>query len=195
VFADEAVSLDPSKVTGHELFYAAAVVEAASEQRTHDYGVRWIHPFLNLVPRAWWPDKPYVSDWSIHSGHLVEQHAGWTVASGAATTGVADAFLGFSWFGIAVWLAFGWWGGVIWARATTTESVLDVACLWAFLVMTVYFVTQGYDAAWHAWLFGMVPIWFLSLLMPATTARSEARRGRSATVRVENGPELPATAP
>jgi hypothetical protein len=31
VFIDEAVSLGHSKVTGHELFYAAAVVEAASE--------------------------------------------------------------------------------------------------------------------------------------------------------------------
>jgi hypothetical protein len=191
---EDAVSLDPSKVSGQELFFAAGVVEAASDQRTHDYGIRWIYPFLNLVPRAWWPDKPYVRDWSISSSHLVQQHAGWMVADGAAATGAADAFLGFSWFGIAVWLAFGWWGGVIWARATTTESVLDVACLWAFLVMTVYFVAQGFNAAWHAWLYYMAPLWFLSLLMPATAARSEARRG-TAAARAKSPPGLRATAP
>ena len=193
-FADEAVSLDHSKVTGRELFYAAAVVEAASDQRTHDYGMRWSYPFINLVPRAWWPDKPYRSEWSISSRHLVQQHAGWIVANGAATTGIADAFLGFSWFSIAVWLAFGWWGGVVWARATETDSVIDVAYLWAFLVIAVYFVTQGYHAAWHAWLFCMLPIWFLSLLMPVAAARSEAPRVTSAA-RAETAPKLPAGAP
>ena len=89
-------------------------------------------------------------DWSSSTRAGPSRH-------GAATTGVADAFLAFSWFSIAVWLAFGWWGGVIWARATTTDSVIDVASLWAFLVIAVYFVSQGYHAAWHAWLFHMVP--------------------------------------
>jgi hypothetical protein len=176
VFAEDAVSLDPSKITGLELFYAAAVVEAASAQSAYHHGFGWIYPFVNLVPRALWPDKPYRRDWSISEPRLVQQHAGWTVAGGAAATGVADAFLAFSWFSIAVWLAFGCWGGVIWARATTTASVLDLASLWAFLVIAVYFVTQDYVAAWHYWLFCMVPIWFLSGLMATVVVTPELGR-------------------
>jgi hypothetical protein len=60
---------------------------------------------------------------------------------------------------------------VIWARATGTGNVIDVARLWAFLVIAVYFVNQDYIAAWHAWLFYMVPIWFLNLVMATMAGR------------------------
>jgi hypothetical protein len=194
-FVDQAVSLDPSRITGQELFYAAAVIEAASAQSTHDYGVRWIYPFVNLVPRAWWPDKPNRQDWSINQAGLVQQHAGWTVANGAAATGVADAFLGFSWLSMAVWLAFGWWGGLIWARATTTNSVIDVGYLWAFSMIAVYFVSQGFGAAWHAWLFSMVPIWFSTLVMPTVAARPGPGRAAPASPSAQTAPGLRASAP
>jgi hypothetical protein len=195
VFVDDAISLGHSKVTGHELFYAAAVVEAASEQQTHDYGFAWIYPFINLVPRAWWPDKPYAADWSINQPGLVRLHAGWIVADGAASTGIADTFLGFSWLSLVVWLAFGWWGGVTWARATTTNSVTDVAYLWAFLVIAVYFVTQGYHAAWHACLYYMIPIWFLSFLVPTMAGRPEVGQVTFASARAHTARKLRAPAP
>jgi hypothetical protein len=185
VFSDEPVRLDPPKGTGHELFYAAGVVEAASEQGAYHYGFGWAYPFVNLVPRAWWSEKPYGAEWAIDRARLIQQHAGWTVGHGAASTGVADAFLAFSWFSLAVWLAFGWWGGVIWARAATTDSVIDVASLWAFLMITVYFVNQGYNAAWHAWLFHMVPLWFLSFLMPIRVGRSEPGQDAFASARAQ----------
>jgi hypothetical protein len=195
VFAQPAVSLDPSRMTGHELFYAAAVIEAASARDAYDYGFRWAYPFVNLVPRAWWPDKPYAPEWSIDRARLVQQHAGWVVAGGASTTGVADAFLAFSWLSVAVWLAFGWWGGAIWARATAANGVLDVACLWAFLMIAVYFVNQGYIAAWHAWLFHMVPLWFLSFLMAATGGRQEPAQGASASASLQIARKLGTLAP
>ncbi len=195
LLVDEAVSPGRSKVSGQELFYAAAVVEAASEQEGYDFGYAWIYPFINLIPRAWWPDKPYHSDWSINRRQLVQQYAGWTVAGGAATTGIADAFLDFSWFSIVVWLIFGWWGGVIWRRATTTNCAIDVACLWAFLVMAVYFVTQGYDAAWHAWLFCMVPIWFLNFLMSTMAARPELGQVVLGSLRARAAHKLQSPAP
>jgi hypothetical protein len=194
VFVGEAVSLEPSKRTGHELFYAAAVVETASEQGAYHLGYAWIYPFINLVPRAWWPDKPYAKDWAINRARLVQQHAGWTVAGGAAPTGIADAFLGFSWFSIAVWLAFGWWGGVIWARAATTDSVIDVAYLWAFLMIAVYFVSQGYKAAWHAWVFHMAPIWLVSLI-PTPVGRPELDRLTFASADARTTRQLRARAP
>lgn len=190
VFAEEAVGLGHAKVTGHELFYAATLVEAASEQSAYHYGFGWVYPFVNLVPRAWWPDKPYGKDWAVSRARLVQEHAGWVVAGGASTTGVADAFLAFSWFSIAVWLAFGWWGGALWARAAATDSVLDIATLWAFLMILVYFVNQGYGAAWHAWLFHMVPLWFLSFLMPAMGDRQEPRQAASASARVQTAHKL-----
>jgi hypothetical protein len=192
VFAEPTVSLDPAKVTGQELFYAAALVAGTRERGIYDYGYTCIYPFINLVPRAWWPDKPYFRDWSIQP-QLVKQSAGWTVAGGAATTGVADAFSSFSWFSLIVWLLGGWWGGMTWRRATTTNSVIDVACLWAFLMIAVFFVTQGYIAAWHAWLFHMVPIWFLGLLMPAMAARPDLGRCNLAPHQGRSG--LPAPAP
>jgi len=194
-FADEAISLDPSKGTGYELFYAAAVVEAAAAENTYHYGFGWIYPFVNLVPRAWWPDKPYRRDWSMSEFRLVQQHAGWSVSYGAAATGVADAFLGFSWFSIAVWLALGWWSGVIWVRATGTGNVIDVARLWAFLVIAVYFVTQDYIAAWHAWLFFMVPISFVGLLMPATASRPDLGRRTLGSLPGRSARQLRAPAP
>jgi hypothetical protein len=193
VFAEPTVSLDPAKGTGQELFYAAGVLEAAAEQGTYHYGFGWAYPFVNLVPRAWWPDKPYRRDWSIDEFRFVQQHAGWAVGYGAAPTGVADAFLGFSWFSIVVWLAFGWWGGVIWARATTTDSVIDVASLWAFLMIAVYFVSQDYIAGWHAWLFHMVPIWFLNLVVAPLAGRLHVAQARSA--RMQTAPMLRAPSP
>ena len=182
VVVDQTDGSDRSKTTGGELFYAAALVAAASEQGTYDYGYTWIYPFINLVPRAWWPDKPYRGDWSIQP-QLVQQYAGWTVASGAATTGIADTFFSFSWFSLVVWLPFGWWGGWLWTRAATRNSLSDVTCLWAFLVMTVYLVTQGYDAAWYAWLYCMVPVWLLNILMSTLASRPELGRPRRPSAR------------
>jgi hypothetical protein len=161
----DAVHLGTDKSSGHELFFAAGLVEAASNEQVYDVGLSWLYPFVNLIPRAWWPDKPYGAQWSINSVELVQQHADWTVMYGAAATGVANAFLNFSWFSIAVWLTLGWWGGRFWRSATSTNGVIAVAYLWAYLVIITYFVTQGYGAAWHAWLFFMLPIWFVSLLM------------------------------
>jgi hypothetical protein len=195
IFVEDAVGLSDANVTGHELFYAAALVEAAAEQDAYHYGFGWIYPFVNLVPRAWWPDKPYGSEWSINRARLVQQHAGWTVAGGAAATGIADAFFAFSRFSIAVWLAFGWWGGMIWARAASTDSVIDVASLWAFLMIAVYFVSQGFAAAWHAWLFHMVPIWFLSFLMSTVAGRPELGQATFASARAQTAPKLRAPAP
>jgi hypothetical protein len=195
VFAAPAVSLDPARMTGHELFYAAAVVETASARDAYDYGFGWAYPFVNLVPRAWWPDKPYAPEWWIDRARLAQQHAGWAVAGGAAPTGVADAFLGFSWLSVAVWLAFGWWGGAIWARATATNGVLDVACLWAFLMIAVYFVNQSFHAAWHAWLFHMVPLWFLSSLTAAMAGRQDPARSAFAAAPPQMARKLGTLAP
>jgi hypothetical protein len=148
---------------GNELIVAAAVVQSARNLGVIDYGLAWLHPAINFVPRFIWQDKPYYSEWSVDIWDLVQRSQGWTVAVGAAETGVADAFQRFGWLSPLVWAPLGFWGGRLFRQACQTQSPVPVGYLAAYLIGLIYMVTQGFKAAFYGWFFFALAVWGLRI--------------------------------
>lgn len=160
---------------GNELIVASAVVESARDLAVIDYGLAWLHPLINFVPRFLWQDKPYYSEWSVNIWDLVQKSQGWIVAVGAAKTGVADAFLRFGWISFIVWVPIGIWGGRLYQQVRQIQSPILAGYLTAYLIGLIYMVTQGFKAAFYAWFFFFVGIYGVQLLHRL----SKARRAKS----------------
>jgi len=156
---------------GNELVYASALVSSAATTNTLDYGYQWIYPVIAFVPRFWWPDKPLSPDWSIDYRELVFSRQGWLVAPGAAPTGLADAFLRFSWFSPLVWLFLGLWGAPLWSTSKTGQHPADVGYLCAYHIGLVYMITQSFEAAFYGWAFFVGPILVWATLTTAQLPR------------------------
>ncbi len=169
-------------MSGDELLLGAALVDVASRYGIYDLGKGWIQPLMNFVPRGIWPDKPYYADWSFSVYNVLPPYyPGWIIPPGTFPTGLADAFVRFSWFSIGAWFIFGLWGGRVWRRAVATGGVLEVALLWSYLMLAVYFVTQDFKEAWDWWLYNTVPVLFFSYLMTVWNLI----RARTASIRTE----------
>jgi hypothetical protein len=144
---------------GHEVVFAAGLVEAASIEGAFDFGYLWLHPIVNMVPRAWWPEKPYVAEFSIDEFLLVWRALGWIPPDGAAPTGLADAFVRFWWLSPLAWAGFGSVGGHLFKRARSRKDVRSVSYFFCYLVGLIYMLTQGFNAAVYAAMFMAVPLW------------------------------------
>jgi hypothetical protein len=156
--AVEAVSGLSESGPGHEVVYAAGAVQAAWEQGIMDFGYHWLHPLVNVVPRLWWPDKPYAAEFSIDVPILIWRSHNWFPPPGAAVTGLADAFLRFSWGSPLAWYGIGWVGGLFFRRARERQDVGSVAYFYCYVVGLLHMITQGFNAAVYSSLMIAVPL-------------------------------------
>jgi hypothetical protein len=154
----ETATLRKEAGPGHEVVFAAGLVQAAWEQNAIDYGYLWLHPLVNVVPRIWWPEKPYVAEFSFDEFLLIGSNFGWMPTDGAAPTGLADAFVRFSWLSPLVWVLFGWMGARLFQRARLRRDLKSVSYFFCYLVGLSYMVTQGFTAAVYATLFMALPL-------------------------------------
>ncbi len=172
---------------GNELVVAAAVVQSAREADVIDFGKGWLYPFVNFVPRFLWKSKPYEADWSVSVPRLVSSRFGWHLAPGSAMTGIADAFVRFSWLSPLLWGLLGYWGGRVYRKAWTSKGVIAAGYLAAYLIGTIYLVTQGFRAAFYAWFFFAVATLALKL---TATDRTVAEPDLFQTAQPAGGPYL-----
>jgi hypothetical protein len=156
---------------GNELIVASAVLQSARDLGVIDYGLAWLHPVVNFVPRFIWQDKPYYTEWSVNIWELVQKSQGWIVAVGATETGVADAFLRFGWLSPLVWTPLGFWGGRLYRRVCEAQNPVLAGYLTAYLLGLIYMITQGFKAAFYAWFFFFVGIYGMQLLHRLSKAR------------------------
>lgn len=151
-------------VSGDELFYAAGVIVAVEKFGFYTYGLGWLIPILNFVPRAVWPGKHnfFAACCSFDVIGAVQRVAGYEVAGGSAYTGLVDGFIQWWWFSPFIWMLFGFWGGRWFRRLVDAPDVFIVGYVFAFDTALVYWVTQDFRAAFYPLLFIAVPIWVLS---------------------------------
>ncbi len=161
---------------GNELVFAAALVQAAWEQGAMDYGLYWLHPFVNVIPRIWWPEKPYVAEFSVPVEALLWRSFGWVQATGAAPTGLADAFLRLSWASPIIWFLLGVLGGKLFKRVRLCPDLRSAGYLTAYLIGLIYAIVQDFTAAIYASMYVGVPLYIAYALSSQAVAKSVSRR-------------------
>jgi hypothetical protein len=154
----EAISGLAESGPGHEVVYASGLVQAAWEQGEFDFGYLWLHPIINLVPRRLWPEKPYAAEFSVDNRLLLWRSFGWVPTEGAAPTGLADAFVRFSWASPVMWAIFGWLGGRLFQLARYRGDVASASYFFCYLVGLSYLLTQELNAATYSSLLIAVPL-------------------------------------
>ena len=87
--------------SGNELVYAASLIEA-TDMFGVDFGLKWAYPFISLIPRQIWHDKPYYTEFSGNNIDLIYASGGFEIARGAAPTFVADTYARFGLFGAVI---------------------------------------------------------------------------------------------
>lgn len=161
---------------GHELFINVATVQATWVTGEHDYGATYIYPIINFVPRAWWPTKPYATEFSIDFFTLIPTVTGWQPSFGAAIGAVGESFLAFSWLGFIPWGLVGFFSGRYVKRCWIKPSVMSIGLLSAVLVGLVFWGTQTFAGFFMAWFFTVIPFYGLRLLAAVQRLRSPPDR-------------------
>lgn len=151
---------------GHELFFNVAVIQSAAISSTYDYGAAYIYPFINFIPRFWWPDKPYEIEFGVNIFTLTQSVTGWYAGNGAAVNAVAHSFLAFSWLGWVPWLILGYWSGREFRAVADEPSLLNLGKFLSVLLGVVYWGTQSFSAFFFNWFFMIVPFYGLMLVAP-----------------------------
>lgn len=170
---------------GHEFFFNVAVVQSAWQMGTYDYGAQYIFPFINFIPRAWWPDKPIEFQFVVDYFELSRSVTGWDPGAGAAPSCVGLSFLAFSWLGCIPWGIFGYVCGRIVRAARDEASLMNLGWLISCLLGSIYWGTQGFSSVFFAVFFTIMPFYGLRVL--AAFRRSSApqhglpKRGLGAT--------------
>ncbi len=179
-------------ITGSGFFIAAAVIKGAYVTGRFDLGFGWLAPFMGLAPRFLWPTKHQVlGRWFSNPKVLIDETTHWSAATGSSLTGVADAYVRFSWFAPFVWFLFGVWGGRVWKKARNVRSPLSVGYFVAYLIGLNYLVTQSFGAALYAWIFFSVPLWGATILFSRRRQPTRLPNRQMLGSSQANGPELP----
>lgn len=145
-------------VIGNELVVGTGLVTGAEQTGTVEYGLDWLGPLINFIPRQLYPEKSHLLSYVDYRA-LIAKGMGAVPAGGAAFTGVPGTFLEFNWLAPLAWLAFGWWGGLRYRAARSHPDWVNGGYLAAYLIGLVYLVTQGFGAAFYGWFYFAAAIW------------------------------------
>jgi len=162
---------------GNELVVAAATVISAARTNTFGYGLPWLGPLINFVPRRFWPEKHNLAIF-VNYPKMIRNGVGWQLAPGAAFTGLAGTYVEFWWFAPLAWGVFGWWGGRLEERAVTAPDWINAGYLSAYLIGLIYFVTQGFGAAFTGWFYFFIAIWAVNRTTRLKTVSRPYPQGR-----------------
>lgn len=169
--------------TGHELVFNVAVIQAVSKAGVYSFGASYIFPFINFVPRAWWPSKPLSTDFGVNPFDLVQTVLGWRPIGGAAINSITETFVAFSWFGCLVTGVFAFACGRVFAKAHRDPTIMNIAMLVAAQVACVYWASQSFPAVFFQWLYTVVPLFGLAFVAEHLAGGTAVRGVPSAPVR------------
>jgi hypothetical protein len=147
--------------TGNELVYASSLIQATDEFGI-DFGQKWLYPFISLVPRQIWPEKPYYTNFSSNNVDIIYASSGFDIARGAAPTFVADTYARFGLFGAVIFLI------VVFSLDRKLRGVLrgwnslnHLAFGYLATVSFIYFLLQDFSQATLHFIYAMLPIQIL----------------------------------
>ncbi|TDH20828.1 hypothetical protein EXU57_20760 [Segetibacter sp. 3557_3] len=142
---------------GNEFVTAYNAFQANQVAVTCDYGLKWLYPFINFIPRAMWAEKPTWFSFSTDIFTVMRKYSNIKPAQGSAETGMIDSFYRFFWGAPLFFVLFGYYTRLLHKSSSTNfGSRLFYICLY---VGCFYFITQNMMPMIIFTLYMYIPIW------------------------------------
>jgi hypothetical protein len=125
------------------------VVSTVDARQQFGGGERYVwYLLLKPIPRIWWSDKPHeLFATGIVTKEDVADVMGWTVATGAAPTLVADWYREWGIYSLLAWIALGAVLAILCRRAIRPgASTLDILLYVLVLARSLNLLAQGFIA-------------------------------------------------
>lgn len=154
---------------GNEFVTAYNAFQANEMAGTYDFGLKWLYPFINFVPRQkWtsfiprnlWEEKPTWFDFSTNVFVVMQRYSKTPPANGSAETGFIDTFYRFFWAAPFFFVLFGYY-----LRRLHAQAVFDIRKRMFYICLYVgcfYFFTQNMLPLVIFTLYMYIPIWYIN---------------------------------
>lgn len=127
---------------GNEYVTAFNAFFAYNHDPAPDFGLKWLAPIFNFIPRAFWVDKPVWDDFSTSVFEYINMYSPIDAATGSAETGFIDAYYRFFIFSPIFFFIL----GVICKRffiKAINGDIYHIVRYICFYIGFVYFLTQN----------------------------------------------------
>ena len=170
---------------GKHVVFASNALAGAVEYNQPNYGYRWMFPFINLVPRAIWPDKPSRYDMGYTTYDMLADDSPFSMPSGSHTGGMVESFIEWGYFVLPIWFLFGLTGGYLLETSTRSRSIHSCVLLFGFYNFYVHFLLQDTVAGILFLMYSLGPYFALRLILSLAPTRKPYRplRARHSNVR------------
>lgn len=128
-----------------------------------DFGLKWIIPFINFIPRTMWESKPVWNDFSTSIFEYIDRYSPIISGTGSAETGFIDAYYRFFFLSPIFFIILGAVSKKFFLNAIygSVKHILAYIC---FYIGLIYFLTQNMFPFVVFGLFMYIPVFAYFLL-------------------------------
>jgi hypothetical protein len=170
-----------SRTTGFEFVYHAAILETVDATQKYHLGLNWIYVFtVHLIPRIWWPEKPYGFETPGITYRDIQETTGLVVARGAAPGLVADIYRNLGLFSVVFFFFLGRLTRRLYLRALDLDSVVAAVAYVLLYALSLSMFGQSFQAVLAPLAYAMAPVVAYRLLQGPLRNRALVRPSRVA---------------
>jgi hypothetical protein len=159
------------QTSGVEFVAHSAILDTVDKTRKYHLGINWLYYYtIHLIPRIWWPNKPYRFDTPGITKDDVLQVTGIELANGYASAIVADLYSQFGYFSLLFFVGLGWCARWLLLRAELGSSALAMCGYATLFSLSLNLFGQGFDAILVPAAYALLPVGIYHVL--------EGRRAR-----------------
>ena len=163
------------QTSGVEFVAHAAILDTVDKTRKYQLGINWLYYYtVHLIPRIWWPNKPYHFETPGITNSDVLQVTGIELSGGYASAIVADLYSQFGYFSLLFFVCLGWCARWLLVRAELGSSVLAMCAYATLFSLSLNLFGQEFDAILVPFAYALLPVGIYHLL--------ESKRGRSLAI-------------
>jgi hypothetical protein len=147
------------RTSGVEFVAHAVTLETVDETQKYHWGLNWLYEYtVQVVPRIWWPEKPYRFETPGITQDDVSSVTGVRLASGYAPGLVADLYSQFGLLSLFFFMWLGWCAKRLVLRAVYGNRPIDVCAYIMAFSLSLNVFGQGFGAILVAFPYSMVPV-------------------------------------
>jgi hypothetical protein len=153
------------RTTGNEFIYHALAIDTVDATAKYHLALNWIWAVtVHVIPRIWWPGKPYGWQTGGITWADIAAHTGVSMAGGSAPGIVGDTYTQFGMFSVVFFFVFGRIARKIYERALDLTSPLG-ACAYIMLhAMSLNTFAQGFGALPTMFVYSLGPVALFTFL-------------------------------